>query len=144
MTPVQTIREDILNILALTGAEKIAFDTMDAGEIESAIIITEFEIAYTDRELDMTYHRSVNLTAQLVAKTTEDTTYHRSITLTAQLIAKTTEDLDALVDKLADVDDATSGKVRHAMIQRVVYETDDSPDYKIAQVTITAGISDYA
>ena len=124
MTPVQTIRQDILTILALTGAEKIAFDTMDAGEIESAIIITEFEIAYTDRELDMTYHRSVNITAQLVAKTTED--------------------LDALVDKLADVDDATSGKVRHAMIQRVVYETDDSPDYKIAQVTITAGISDYA
>lgn len=124
MTPVQTIRQDILNILALTGAEKIAFDTMDAGEIESAIIITEFEIAYTDRELD--------------------TTYHRSITLTAQLVAKTAEDLDALVDKLADVDDATSGKVRHAMIQRVVYETDDSPDYKIAQVTITAGISDYA
>lgn len=124
MTPVQTIRQDILNILALTGAEKIAFDTMDAGEIESAIIITEFEIAYTDRELD--------------------TTYHRSITLTAQLIAKTAEDLDALVDKLADVDDATSGKVRHAMLQRVVYETDDSPDYKIAQVTITAGISDYA
>ena len=124
MTPVQTIRQDILNILALTGAEKIAFDTMDAGEIESAIIITEFEIAYTDRELDMTYHRSVNLTAQLVAKTAED--------------------LDALVDKLADVDDVTSGKVRHAMLQRVVYETDDSPDYKIAQVTITAGISDYA
>ena len=124
MTPVQTIRQDILNILALTGAEKIAFDTMDAGEIESAIIITEFEIAYADRELD--------------------TTYHRSITLTAQLIAKTTEDLDALVDKLADVDDATSGKVRHAMLQRVVYETDDSPDYKIAQATITAGISDYA
>lgn len=124
MTPVQTVRQDILNILALTGAEKIAFDTMDAGEIESAIIITEFEIVYTDRELD--------------------TTYHRSITLTAQLIAKTTEDLDALVDKLADVDDATSGKVRHAMLQRVVYETDDSPDYKIAQVTITAGISDYA
>ena len=124
MTPVQTIRQDILNILALTGAEKIAFDTMDAGEIESAIIITEFEIAYTDRELDMTYHRSVNLTAQLVAKTAED--------------------LDALVDKLADVDDATSGKVRHAMLQRVVYETDDSPDYKIAQVTLTAGISDYA
>lgn len=122
MTPVQTIRQDILNILALTGAEKIAFDPMDAGEIESAIIITEFEIAYTDRELDMTYHRSVNLTAQLVAKTTED--------------------LDALVDKLAD--DATSGKVRHAMIQRVVYETDDSPDYKIALATITAGISDYA
>lgn len=124
MTPVQTIRQDILNILALTGAEKIAFDTMDAGEIESAIIITEFEIAYTDRELD--------------------TTYHRSITLTAQLVAKTAEDLDALVDKLADVDDATSGKVRHAMLQRVVYETDDSPDYKIAQATITAGISDYA
>lgn len=124
MTPVQTIRQDILNILALTGAEKIAFDTMDAGEIESAIIITEFEIAYTDRELDMTYHRSV--------------------TITAQLVAKTAEDLDALVDKLADVDDATSGKVRHAMLQRVVYETDDSPDYKIAQVTITAGISDYA
>lgn len=124
MTPVQTIRQDILNILALTGAEKIAFDTMDAGEIESAIIITEFEIAYTDRELD--------------------TTYHRSVTLTAQLVAKTAEDLDALVDKLADVDDATSGKVRHAMLQRVVYETDDSPDYKIAQVTITAGISDYA
>ena len=124
MTPVQTIRQDILNILALTGAEKIAFDTMDAGEIESAIIITEFEIAYTDRELD--------------------TTYHRSITLTAQLVAKTAEDLDALVDKLADVDDATSGKVRHAMIQRVVYETDDSPDYKIALATITAGISDYA
>ena len=124
MTPVQTIRQDILNILALTGAEKIAFDTMDAGEIESAIIITEFEIAYTDRELD--------------------TTYHRSVTLTAQLVAKTAEDLDALVDKLADVDDATSGKVRHAMLQRVVYETDDSPDYKIAQATITAGISDYA
>ena len=124
MTPVQTIRQDILNILALTGAEKIAFDTMDAGEIESAIIITEFEIAYTDRELDMTYHRSVNITAQLVAKTTED--------------------LDALADKLADVDDATSGKVRHAMLQRVVYETDDSPDYKIALATITAGISDYA
>lgn len=124
MTPVQTIRQDILTILALTGAEKIAFDTMDAGEIESAIIITEFEIAYTDRELDMTYHRSVNITAQLVAKTAED--------------------LDALVDKLADADDATSGSVRHAMIQRVVYETDDSPDYKIAQVTITAGISDYA
>lgn len=124
MTPVQTIRQDILNILALTGAEKIAFDTMDAGEIESAIIVTEFEIAYADRELD--------------------TTYHRSITLTAQLVAKTTEDLDALVDKLADVDDATSGKVRHAMLQRVVYETDDSPDYKIAQATITAGISDYA
>jgi hypothetical protein len=124
MTPVQTIRQDILNILALTGAEKIAFDTMDAGEIESAIIITEFEIAYTDRELD--------------------TTYHRSVTITAQLVAKTAEDLDALVDKLADVDDATSGKVRHAMLQRVVYETDDSPDYKVAQVTITAGISDYA
>jgi hypothetical protein len=124
MTPVQTIRQDILTILALTGAEKIAFDTMDAGEIESAIIITEFEIAYADRELD--------------------TTYHRSVTLTAQLVAKTAEDLDALVDKLADVDDATSGKVRHAMIQRVVYETDDSPDYKIAQATITAGISDYA
>lgn len=124
MTPVQTIRQDILTILALTGAEKIAFDTMDAGEIESAIIITEFEIAYTDRELDMTFHRSVNITAQLVAKTAED--------------------LDALVDKLADVDDATSGSVRHAMIQRVVYETDDSPDYKIAQVTITAGLSDYA
>ena len=124
MTPVQTIRQDILNILALTGAEKIAFDTMDAGDIESAIIITEFEIAYTDRELD--------------------TTYHRSVTLTAQLVAKTAEDLDALVDKLADVDDATSGKVRHAMLQRVVYETDDSPDYKIAQVTLTAGISDYA
>lgn len=124
MTPVQTIRQDILTILALTGAEKIAFDTMDAGEIESAIIITEFEIAYTDRELDMTFHRSVNITAQLVAKTAED--------------------LDALVDKLADADDATSGSVRHTMIQRVVYETDDSPDYKIAQVTITAGISDYA
>lgn len=124
MTPVQTIRQDILNILALTGAEKIAFDTMDAGEIESAIIITEFEIAYTDRELDMTYHRSV--------------------TITAQLVAKTAEDLDALVDKLADADDATSGAVRHAMLQRVVYETDDSPDYKIAQVTITAGLSDYA
>ena len=124
MTPVQTIRQDIINILALTGAEKIAFDTMDAGEIESAIIITEFEIAYTDRELD--------------------TTYHRSLTLTAQIVAKTAEDLDALVDKLADVDDATSGKVRHAMLQRVVYETDDSPDYKIAQVTLTAGISDYA
>lgn len=124
MTPVQTIRQDILTILALTGAEKIAFDTMDAGEIESAIIITEFEIAYADRELD--------------------TTYHRSVTLTAQLVAKTAEDLDALVDKLADVDDATSGKVRHAMLQRVVYETDDSPDYKIALATITAGISDYA
>ena len=124
MTPVKTIRQDILNILALTGAEKIAFDTMDAGEIESAIIITEFEIAYADRQLDMAYYRSV--------------------TLTAQLVAKTTEDLDALVDKLADIDDATSGKVRHAMLQRVVYETDDSPDYKIAQVTITAGISDYA
>ena len=124
MTPVQTIRHDIMNILALTGAEKIAFDTMDAGEIESAIIITEFEIAYTDRELDTTFHRSVNITAQLVAKTAED--------------------LDALVDKLADADDATSGSVRHAMLQRVVYETDDSPDYKIALASITAGISDYA
>lgn len=124
MTPVQTIRQDILNILTLTGAEKIAFDTMDAGEIESAIIITEFEIAYTDRQLDMAYYRS--------------------ITLTAQLVAKTTEDLDALVDKLADVDDAISGSVRHATLQRVVYETDDSPDYKIAQVTLTAGLSDYA
>lgn len=124
MTPVQTIRQNIMNILALTGAEKIAFDTMDAGEIESAIIITEFEIAYTDRELDTTFHRSVNITAQLVAKTAED--------------------LDALVDKLADADDATSGSVRHAMLQRVVYETDDSPDYKIALASITAGISDYA
>ena len=123
MTPVQTIRGDILTILALTGADKIAFDTMDAGEIESAIIITEFEIAYADRQLDMVYYRS--------------------ITLTAQLVAKTTEDLDALVDKLADVDDATSGSVRHAMIQRVVYETDDSPDYKIAVATISAEIVDY-
>ena len=124
MTPVQTIRGDILTILALTGADKIAFDTMDAGEIESAIIITEFEIAYTDRQLDMAYYRS--------------------ITLTAQLVAKTAEDLDALVDKLADINDASSGSVRHAMVQRVVYETDDSPDYKIALATITAGLSDYA
>lgn len=124
MTPVQTIRGDILTVLALTGAEKIAFDTMDAGEIESAIIITEFEIAYTDRQLDMAYYRS--------------------ITLTAQLVAKTAEDLDALVDKLADINDASSGSVRHAMVQRVVYETDDSPDYKIALATITAGLSDYA
>ena len=124
MTPVQTIRGDILTILALTGADKIAFDTMDAGEIESAIIITEFEIAYTDRQLDMAYYRS--------------------ITLTAQLVAKTAEDLDALVDKLADINDASSGSVRHAMVQRVVYETDDSPDYKIAVATITAGLSDYA
>ena len=124
MTPVQTIRGDILTVLALTGADKIAFDTMDAGEIESAIIITEFEIAYTDRQLDMAYYRS--------------------ITLTAQLVAKTAEDLDALVDKLADINDASSGSVRHAMVQRVVYETDDSPDYKIALATITAGLSDYA
>ena len=124
MTPVQTIRGDILTVLALTGADKIAFDTMDAGEIESAIIITEFEIAYTDRQLDMAYYRS--------------------ITLTAQLVAKTAEDLDALVDKLADINDASSGSVRHAMVQRVVYETDDSPDYKIAVATITAGLSDYA
>lgn len=124
MTPVQTIRGDILTVLALTGAEKIAFDTMDAGEIESAIIITEFELAYTDRQLDMAYYRS--------------------ITLTAQLVAKTAEDLDALVDKLADINDASSGSVRHAMVQRVVYETDDSPDYKIALATITAGLSDYA
>ena len=124
MTPVQTIRGDILTVLALTGADKIAFDTMDAGEIESAIIITEFELAYTDRQLDMAYYRS--------------------ITITAQLVAKTAEDLDALVDKLADINDASSGSVRHAMIQRVVYETDDSPDYKIAQVTLTAGLSDYA
>ena len=124
MTPVQTIRGDILTVLALTGADKIAFDTMDAGEIESAIIITDFEIAYTDRQLDMAYYRS--------------------ITLTAQLVAKTAEDLDALVDKLADINDASSGSVRHAMVQRVVYETDDSPDYKIALATITAGLSDYA
>ena len=124
MTPVQTIRGDILTVLALTGADKIAFDTMDAGEIESAIIITEFEIAYTDRQLDMAYYRSV--------------------TITAQLVAKTAEDLDALVDKLADINDASSGSVRHAMVQRVVYETDDSPDYKIALATITAGLSDYA
>lgn len=124
MTPVKTIREDLLAVLALSGIEKISFDNMEAGEIEQAIIISELSLEYQDRQLDMTYYRG--------------------LTATAQLVAKTAEDLDEMVDSLAEIDNQSSGSVLHAMIQRVVYETDDSPDYKIALATITAGISDYA
>lgn len=123
MTPVKTIREDLLAVLALSGIEKISFDNMEAGEIEQAIIISEFSLEYQDRQLDMTYYRG--------------------LTATAQLVAKTAEDLDEMVDSLAEIDNQSSGSVLHAMVQRVVYETDDSPDYKIAVATISAEIVDY-
>lgn len=123
MTPVKTIREDLLAVLALSGIEKISFDNMEAGEIEQAIIISEFSLEYQDRQLDMTYYRG--------------------ITVAAQLVAKTAEDLDEMVDSLAEIDNQSSGSVLHAMVQRVVYETDDSPDYKIAVATISAEIVDY-
>lgn len=123
MTPVKTIREDLLAVLALSGIEKISFDNMEAGEIEQAIIISEFSLEYQDRQLDMTYYRG--------------------ITVTAQLVAKTAGDLDEMVDNLAEIDNQSSGSVLHAMVQRVVYETDDSPDYKIAVATISAEIVDY-
>ena len=48
MTPVKTIREDLLAVLALSGIEKISFDNMEGG-MNRMYDIRGFEIAGEDR-----------------------------------------------------------------------------------------------
>lgn len=123
MTPMGTLREELLELLELTDADVIAYDAMQATEISSAIIVSTLDISYQDRQLDMVYYRK--LTAGLT------------------LVAKTAAELDEIVDGLAAMDNQDTEHLRNATIISVGYGADASEDYKIATATIEVGIADY-
>lgn len=123
MTPMGTLREELLELLQLTEAGVIAYDAMQATEISKAVIVSTLDLNYQERQLDMCYYRA--LTAGLT------------------LVAKTTAELDEIVDSLALVDNQDTEHLRNATIRSVSYGADASEDYKIATATIEVGIADY-
>lgn len=123
MTPIGTLREELLELLELTGVSVIAYDAMQATEISQALIVSTLDISYQERQLDMCYYRK--LTAGLT------------------LVAKTAAELDEIVDGLAAIDNQDTAHLRNATILSVSYGADASEDYKIATATIEVGIADY-
>lgn len=123
MTPVNTLRAELLELLQITGVSAVSCDAMQAAEIEKAIIVSALDLNYQGRQLDMVYYRE--------------------LTATLTLVAKTTADLDEIVDALALVDNQDTAHLRDITIRSVGYKTDTSDDLKIATATLEMGVSDY-
>lgn len=123
MTPVNTLRAELLEMLQITGVSAVSCDAMQAAEIEKAIIVSALDLNYQGRQLDMVYYRE--------------------LTATLTLVAKTTADLDEIVDALALVDNQDTAHLRDITIRSVGYKTDTSDDLKIAMATLEMGVSDY-
>lgn len=123
MTPVNTLRAELLELLQITGVSAVSCDAMQAAEIEKAIIVSALDLNYQGRQLDMVYYRE--------------------LTATLTLVAKTTADLDEIVDALALVDNQDTAHLRDITIRSVGYKTDTSDDLKIATAALEMGVSDY-
>lgn len=123
MTPVNTLRAELLELLQITGVSAVSCDAMQAAEIDKAIIVSALDLNYQGRQLDMVYYRE--------------------LTATLTLVAKTTADLDEIVDALALVDNQDTAHLRDITIRSVGYKTDTSDDLKIATATLEMGVSDY-
>lgn len=123
MTPVNTLRAELLELLQITGVSAVSCDAMQATEIEKAIIVSALDLSYQSRQLDMVYYRE--------------------LTATLTLVAKTTADLDEIVDALALVDNQDTAHLRNIAIRSVGYKTDTSDDLKIATATLEMGVNDY-
>ena len=70
MTPIGTLREELLELLQLTDADVVAYDAMQATEISKAVIVSTLDLNYQERQLDMCYYRALTAGLTLVAKTT--------------------------------------------------------------------------
>lgn len=123
MTPVNTLRAELLELLQITGVSAVSCDAMQATEIEKAIIVSALDLNYQSRQLDMVFYRE--------------------LTATLTLVAKTTADLDEIVDALALVDNQDTAHLRDITIRSVGYKTDTSDDLKIATATLEMGVNDY-
>ena len=124
MKTIDEINADIREYLSAAGNDVVIthdFTTWDAAE--NAILIT-------DTRLD--YERMQDL----------DLTVHRTVTVTAQIIGKDLSTVNAMIDNITTAPEYTGSAVRYPMIETVSMGS-ESGDIHTARITLWAEIWDY-
>lgn len=124
MKTIDEINADIREYLSAAGDDVVIthdFTTWDAAE--NAILITETRLDY-ERVQDL------------------DLTVHRTITVTAQLIGKDLETVNAMIDNITNAPIYTGDAVKCPLIETVSLGS-ESGEIHSARLTIWAEIWDY-
>ena len=124
MKTIAEISADIREYLSAAGEDVVITNDFTAWDnAENAILITETRLDY-ERIQDL------------------DLTVHRTVSVTAQLIGKDLDTVNAMIDNITEAPDYTGSAVRYPMIETVSMGS-ESGDIHSARITIWAEIWDY-
>lgn len=124
MKTIAEISADIREYLSAAGEDVVITNDFTAWDnAENAILITETRLDY-ERIQDL------------------DLTVHRTVSVTAQLIGKDLETVNAMIDNITEAPEFTGSAVRYPLIETVSMGS-ESGDIHSARITIWAEIWDY-
>ena len=124
MKSIADINAEIREYLSAAGDDVVITNDFTSWEnAAAAILITETRLDYERiRDLDLTVHRT--------------------ITVTAELIGKDLDTINTMIDKITDAPEYTGSAVRYPMIEMVSMGS-ESGDIHTARITLWAEIWDY-
>lgn len=124
MKTIAEISADIREYLSAAGEDVVITNDFTAWDnAENAILITETRLDY-ERIQDL------------------DLTVHRTVSVTAQLIGKDLDTVNAMIDNITEAPEFTGAAVRYPLIETVSMGS-ESGDIHSARITIWAEIWDY-
>lgn len=98
------VKQDLVTILTSIDGVSCSFDYSTIEESAKSIVIDSMEFTY-QHDLDMGWHKELRATAVLITKTPDD--------------------LDALIDAVEALDNATEGSIRDIMIESLTIDNND-------------------
>ena len=124
MKSIADINAEIREYLSAAGDDVVITNDFTSWEnAAAAILITETRLDYERiRDLDLTVHRT--------------------ITVTAELIGKDLDTINTMIDNITDAPEYTGSAVRYPMIEMVSMGS-ESGDIHTARITLWAEIWDY-
>ena len=124
MKSIADINAEIREYLSAAGDDVVITNDFTSWEnAAAAILITETRLDYERiRDLDLTVHRT--------------------ITVTAELIGKDLDTINAMIDNITDAPEYTGSAVRYPMIETVSMGS-ESGDIHSARITLWGEIWDY-
>lgn len=124
MKSIADINAEIREYLSAAGADVVITNDFTSWEnAAAAILITETRLDY-ERIQDL------------------DLTVHRTISVTAELIGKDLDTINTMIDNITDAPEYTGSAVRYPMIETVSMGS-ESGDIHAARITLWAEIWDY-
>lgn len=124
MKTIAEINADIREYLSAAGADVVITHDFTGWEnAEKAILITETRLEY-ERQQDL------------------DLTVHRTVTATAQLIGKDLDTVNEMIDNISNADIYAGPVIRYPLIETVVIDSEEG-DIHTARLTLWAEIWDY-